>query len=262
MNKKEKILLGTTALLGTALGISIHKNIQQQKNLNETKNSCNHLLEKINRQEAELLQKRGNMHFVKNCLGIIKSFAEDAEESENAEERLNNIVTANQNTIQSIDLIKPLLEHLTYATNNISSNLFEELKHLKVFMRFVKIRSENNCEIKYTLNDNVKPYIKYNICCCILTELLENAFKHSYLSADNNTISIDIKMADDDYMLYKVSNPIYQSKTIHDSSSPGGMGINNIKERLSLYYQNMFEISSEEKNGRYECKLIVKLLKK
>ncbi|WP_372750818.1 hypothetical protein [Labilibaculum sp.] len=262
MNKKEKILLGTTALLGTALGFSVHKNIKQNKQLKEINNASKKLLDKIKTQEAELLQKRGNMHFVKNCLGIIKSFAEKAEDCENDNERLENISSANKNTIQSIDLIYPIFKHLTYATNNIDSSLLDELRHLKIFMEFVKIRVKSECTIEYVLHDNVKPYLKHNICCCILTEILENAKKHSCLSDEDNTISIDLKMADDDYLVYKVSNPISQNKTSQYSSSHKGMGLLNIKERLSLYYQNMYEISAKENNSRYECKLIVKLIKK
>jgi len=259
MNKREKILLGTTALLGTALGISLHHGSKQKRQLKEIDSRSNKLLEKLKDQEAELLQKRGNMHFIKNCLAIIKSFAEDAEVSSDNDEYLENVSRANKNTIQSLELVQPLLEHLTYATNNVSASLFDELKHLKVFMEFVKIRSDNNCKINYKLDDNVKPYLRYSICCCLLTEILENAYKHSYLTEADNMISIKAKVADD-HLIYTVSNPIYKSKRVKQSR-PGGMGLKNIRERLALFYQNDFEISCEENNNRYEFKLIVKLIK-
>lgn len=259
MNKREKLLLGTTALLGTALGISLHKGAKHKKQLKEINDGRCQLLEKLKYQEAELLQKRGNMHFIKNCLSIIKSFAEDAEDCSDKEEYLENVSRANRNTIQSLELVQPLLEHLTYATNNISSSLFDELKHLKVFMAFVKIRSVNNLRINYKLDDNVKSYLRHSVCCCLLTELLENAYTHSYLTEADNMISIKAKVADD-YLIYTVSNPIYKSKRVKQSR-PGGMGLKNIRERLALFYQNDFEISCEEKDNRYEFKLIVKLIK-
>lgn len=259
MNKREKLLFGTTALLGAALGVSLHKGAKHKKQLKEITDVRCQLLEKLKYQEAELLQKRGNMHFIKNCLSIIKSFAEDAEDCSNKEEYWENVSRANRNTIQSLELVQPLLEHLTYSTNNISSSLFDELKHLKVFMAFVKIRSENNLRINYKLDDSVKPYIRHNICCCLLSELLENAYTHSDRSGTDNMISIKAKVADD-YLVYDVSNSISKSKKV-EGSRPGGMGLENIRERLALFYQNDFEVSSMEKNNRYEFKLIVKLIK-
>lgn len=261
MNKREKILFGATALLGTALGISIHEGVKQKKQLDEVNDRSKQLLNKLKSQEAELLQKRGNMHFIKNCLAIIKSFAEDAENSSNKEEYLQNVSRANKNSIRSIELVHPLLEHLTYATHNTSSTLFQELKHLKVFMEFVKIRSVEECHIKYSLHDNVKSYIKHNICCCVLTEILENAFTHSYITDADNTIEIKAKIADDNFLVYTVSNPIYKSKRNKQSSQLGGLGLKNLRERLSLFYQNEFEISCTEDKSRYIFKLIVKLFK-
>lgn len=261
MSFKTKLLYSGAALLGTALGISIHKNIKQRKQLKEANKTSKQLLGKIKKQEAELLQKRGNMHFVKNCLAIIKRFAEEAEECVNKNEKLETISTANRNTIQSIDLIQPLLEHLTYATNNLSSSLNDEFNHLGVFADFIKIRSDNNCDFKVDFNENIESYLDHRICCCIFTEILENAYKHSYLTDSDNTISINARMADDDYLVYEVSNPVYQSKNKSNSSSPSGMGLQNMRERLSLFYQNMYEISAKENNGRYEFKLIVKLMK-
>jgi len=261
MKKREKILLGTTALLGTALGISLHQVSKQKKKMTSIEDNCKQLTAIIQDQEVELLQKRGNMHFVKNCLSIIKSFAEEAEESEDIKEYLDSVSKANRNTIKSLDLVSPLLEHLTYATNHSSSTLFVELKHLKVFREFINIRSDNRYEIRYHLDDNVKPYLKHKICCCVFTEILENAYKHSYITHNDNIIDVDIRIADDDYLIYTVSNPIYISKRAKRTDRVGGMGLKNIRERLAMFYQNGFEISCQELNGRYEFKLIVKLKK-
>jgi len=259
MKKREKILLGTTVLLGTALGYTVYKNIKQKTKLEELDNNRRNLLRTIEIQEAELLQKRGNMHFVKNCLSIIKSFAEEAEYCSEKDEYLDNVSRANTNTIKAINLIQPLLEHLTYATQNNSTTLFQELKHLKVFMEFVKVRSDGDCYFQYNLNDNVKPNIYHKICCCIFTEALENAYKHSYFSAVNNVIDIDIRMSDNDYLIYTVSNPVYKSKQNNTSAQFSGMGLKNLRERLALFYQNEFEIDCTEENSRFYFKLIIKL---
>ena len=64
MKKREKVLFGTTALLGTALGISLHQVSKQKKKLILIEDNCEQLTAIIQYQEVELLQKQGNMHFV------------------------------------------------------------------------------------------------------------------------------------------------------------------------------------------------------
>ncbi|MCT4614613.1 MAG: histidine kinase [Marinifilaceae bacterium] len=258
MNKREKILAGIFGVLGLGLGCAVYSNVQKTKKIKQNRDKIEQLSSWLNEKDMELLQKRGNIHFIKNCISIIKCYAEGVSNSEDCDDALLAEET-NKNTLKSIEVFGDILEYLTYTTQRNTVSLHKELKHLDDFIKFIKIRSESKYKIRLNSEIDNCSAQRYKIIVCLFSELVENAYKHSKPLANDNNIDIHLSIIEENYLSCIVSNPVYISKRNVEKNNSKSMGIKNLEERLDLFYGSNYKLESKVFNKRYEVRLIVKL---
>ena len=173
--------------------------------------------------ELQYLKSQINPHVLFNNLNTIYSYALEKPD-------------------QAPDLILKLsdnLKHVLYESNGHKVPLVKELEYIANYIDFQKIRTENIKEIEYTSSGDFE---QYTIAPLLLITIIENAFKHS---AANSTISIAITVKDG-ILECTCTNLVQTSKSM-DSHMP--IGLENLKKRLSLLYNNKHQLTlkSEEK---------------
>lgn len=154
-------------------------------------------------------------------------------------------------------MIIKLAEFLRYtlANNDRQQNtLNEELKNIKLYLDIEKIRFDDKFIYVEELHEECG---KTEIPSMILQPLFENAIKHAvYETLDTVTIKLTCYRQDDFLKITLCNN--FEGES-HKKGA--GVGLKNIKDRLSLIYRqdNLMEIKKE--SGKFMVNIFIPLQK-
>lgn len=188
--------------------------------------------------EAELrsLKFQINPHFIFNSLNSMSALTEIDPKK------------AKQMIIKLADFLR-----YTLANNDRQQNsLNEELKNIKLYLDIEKIRFDDKFIYVEELHEECG---KTEIPSMILQPLFENAIKHAvYETLDAVTINLTCTRQDDFLKITLCNN--FEGES-HKKGA--GVGLKNIKDRLSLIYQqdNLMEIKKE--NGKFIVNIFIPL---
>jgi LytS/YehU family sensor histidine kinase len=151
-----------------------------------------------------------------------------------AEERLKNI---------EYELFIKIREDVAKETVKLQ----DEIDYLNNYIELHKIRYRKS--VKITFNHNIDTGL--TVAPLLYIILLENAFKHGVETlAENAFIHIDL-YEKDNFIHFDIENNFDPSE-IKESD---GIGLKNLKRRLSLIYENDHELLVESKNNSYKTTL-------
>lgn len=167
---------------------------------------------KVNQLETELklLRSQYHPHFLFNALNTVY-FQIDEE---------------NEAAIESIDLLSSLLRYQLYDIN-AKVTIRQEIDYLETYMRFQRLRMTEQLRLESSFDTALTDQ---KIHPLLFQPLLENAFK--YVGGDYR---IEIRMwKEDSKVRFMARNTIVPDTT--GRKDGGGIGIDNLKKRLSLLY--------------------------
>ncbi len=169
--------------------------------------------------EARVLKSQINSHFIFNALNNIYSMTYFKDE-------------------YTSGYVLKLAQMMRYVMEDCETELTllsKEIEYIENFIDFQKLRFENDKNITFTYN--MENYTKISVPPMLLQPLVENCFKHTPLEVDKNSyIHIFLEVNKNRiYFVAENSQPLIKNKTV---SKRHGIGIENVKRRLQLYYGN------------------------
>ncbi len=160
---------------------------------------------------------------------------------------------------QSLDVIlklSDLLRYMLYETNTTQVDLRKEMDSIKSYMDLEKIRYGNRIDVSL----NIWGDLDHNhIAPMIILPFIENSFKHSTKGLDKSawiTIELGVKA---NKLVLKIENSIPKLSSNQDSVA-GGIGLQNVKRRLSLIYPKKHELKINYNEESYHVHLNLLLL--
>lgn len=164
---------------------------------------------------------------------------------------LNNLYALTvKNSKQAPDVILKLsdmMRYTIYEGEKETVKIGDEIEYLNNYIELHKIRYKKTVEItfKHQIDTGL------TIAPLLFIILLENAFKHGIETLTENAyIHIDL-FEDDETISFKINNN-FDPKEIAESN---GIGLQNLKRRLSLLYKDRHELNIEETNSTYKTTL-------
>lgn len=197
-----------------------YKSIEEKKTL-ENKFLQTQL--QLKEQELKFLKMQIHPHFLFNTLNTLYGFA--LKKSEEAPEMILKLSN--------------LLDYILYQVDKPSVLLKNEIQHIDDYISLEKMRFQESLQVNFnkTLFDNTTQTPPM-----LLLPFVENAFKHG--TQIDGVLNIDINLkTTEDYLFFNIKNTSKKNK-----ESTKGIGLENIKKRLEMLYNNQSElsISSEE----------------
>ncbi len=154
--------------------------------------------------------------------------------------------------------LSDILRYVLYDTNLGSVDIQKELSHLRDFIELEKIRLGDRVKISV---DIVEPPVDMNIEPMLYLTLLENAFKHgSNGLTDEAWVNVNGYPTLDGYSM-KIENSITKG-IVKAKSEIGGIGLENLKKRLTLTYGDKFNLNINHLENSYSVLLDIKLINK
>ncbi len=187
---------------------------------------------KLKEQELQYLKLQIHPHFLFNTLNTIYGLS------------LSN----NRATPEMILQLSELLDYILYQTKKPLVKLEDEINHIRNYIDLEKKRFQDALEIDF--NCGTIP-ADIELAPMLLLPFVENSFKHGKGNDGKLKISICIKLEDEE-LHFKIVNSVSNSS---ESTSGEGIGLENIKRRLNLLYENNHQLNISDVKGSFRVML-------
>ena len=225
------ILLGFF-MTGLNMGIKLlYRSLRDEQQMEE--------LKRLNLQaEMDYLRYQINPHFFMNTLNNIHALIDiDTEYAKSA----------------VIELSK-MMRYVLYESGSETISLKKDIQFIENYIELMRIRYDSSIDICLDYPATIPN--KVAIPPLLLIVFVENAFKHGVSYNHASFIHIRIGYRDD-----AVTAVISNSR--HEKSRPGttGIGLENVKKRLALIYQDNYTLSIDDSDPAvYTVKLIIPIM--
>lgn len=225
------ILLGFF-MTGLNMGIKLlYRSLRDEQQMEE--------LKRQNLQaEMDYLRYQINPHFFMNTLNNIHALIDiDTEYAKSA----------------VIELSK-MMRYVLYESGSETISLKKDIQFIENYIELMRIRYDSSIDIRFDYPDSIPN--KVAIPPLLLIVFVENAFKHGVSYNHASFIHIRIGYRDD-----AVTAVISNNRHEKSRSGTTGIGLENVKKRLALIYQNNYTLSIDDSDPAvYTVKLIIPIM--
>ena len=189
--------------------------------------------------ELSFLKSQINPHFLFNSLNAVYFL----------------IDKNNKDARQALHKFSDMLRYQLYEVKDEKIPIEKEIGYLKDYISLQQLRNEN-CLVQLKLDDRMRSFY---IEPLLLIPFVENSFKHlsHFSNGKSNEIRIDLSKQNGE-MRFSVRNTT-EGKQVHELSTDGGIGLNNVKRRLELLYPQKHDLRISEDNGWFDVHLKIKI---
>jgi hypothetical protein len=228
VSKVLKNIIRDYSIIALAVCVYIIGDYRSKQKLNEQ------LVKAKAEAEIKLLKGQLHPHFLFNSLNNIYSLA----------------LMKSDLTADSILKLTELLDYLVYRANMDKVPLSKEVQLLHNYVDLEKLRYGDKLKVNMDFdleNDAVM------VAPLILLPFAENCFKHGGTGKDGFfTIGMHLKV-DDKKLRFNIRNS--KKKRRENNSVNGGVGLENIRKRLTLLYPKRHKLHIEDVAEFYEVNL-------
>ncbi|MDY8138219.1 sensor histidine kinase [Aquimarina sp. 2201CG5-10] len=192
---------------------------------------------KLKEQELQYLKMQIHPHFLFNTLNTMYGFA----------------LKKSEETPEMILKLSNLLDYLLYQVDKPFVLLKDEMDHIKDYISLEKMRFSDTLDISMNyeeMDDSIE------IAPMLLLPFVENSFKHGQIRNKKLSIIIDLKY-EDNKLFFDIKNSIHNTP----ESSNKGIGLPNIKKRLSTLYKDTHVLKIDKDQEWFKVNLKLNIAK-
>ncbi|MHA7058925.1 sensor histidine kinase [Aquimarina sp. M1] len=194
---------------------------------------------KLKEQELNYLRMQIHPHFLFNTLNTLYGFA----------------LKKSEDTPEMILKLSNLLDYLLYQSDKPWVSLQQEINHIKDYVALEKMRFSDVLDISLHF-ENV--YETTQIAPMLLIPFVENSFKHGQIVGQKLSINIHLQCKENQ-LFFMIKNSIQNTNPKVESTH--GIGLSNIKKRLSLVYKNNYDLTIGTQKNWHIVELTLRNLK-
>lgn len=189
-----------------------------------------------NIMELQFLRSQINPHFLFNTFNNLYGLS----------------ITDPQKTPDAIIKLSEMMRYMLYESNEEKVSVMKEVSYLRNLISLQELRYDEKTYINLCVEGDLE---KYSIAPLLLIAFVENAFKHGEVMDADFPLSIIINL-DNGILNFRLTNKISRK----NKDQVGGVGLNNVKRRLDLLYQNRYHLSIDNNSGVFKSYLSIKLV--
>ena len=167
---------------------------------------------------------------------------------------LNNIYSLiafdPQKAQQSVHSLSKLMRHFMQNIDQKQISLTEEVDFLQQYISLMQLRLTDKTMVRIDFPNQLPPL---TIAPLLFISLVENAFKHGVSATEATELSFSLRV-EKNKVLFRSENTIIPT---NESLYSSGIGIENLRKRLTLLYPKKHQYNIEEKDGKYIAQLSI-----
>lgn len=187
---------------------------------------------KMKEQELDFLKKQLHPHFLFNTLNTIYGMA----------------LKRSEQTPDIIIKLSNLLDYILYQIKKPTVALDDEVSHIQEYIDLEHFRFHDALAVDFK---NESDTSNVNLAPMLLFPFVENAFKHGKIYNGKLQVKIELKIEKKD-LIFRIVNSSSAEKKLNTN---GGIGLENIKKRLKMLYDNNYKLHIDEGLEWYEVEL-------
>lgn len=198
----------------------------------------------LGKSDANLnfLKSQINPHFLFNALNTLFGTALQ----ENAER-----------TGEGIQKLGDMMRFMLHENTQDKISLTREVEYLNNYIDLQKLRTSRSADIR--IDTHIEEQLNnLQITPMLLIPFIENAFKHGISLQQPSYIKITLQTKEST-LYFDVSNSIYIKADNDPEKLKSGIGLENVKQRLSLLYYGKHELIIRESANEFFVHLTLKL---
>ncbi|QCR22761.1 sensor histidine kinase [Pontibacter sp. SGAir0037] len=202
------------------------------------------LQKELGRSNAKLdfLRSQINPHFLFNTLNTLYGTALQ----ENSER-----------TAQGIQMLGDIMRFMLHENHQHKILLSREIDYMRNYIALQSLRTSYSPEI--SIHTNIENVLSERfIAPMLLIPFVENAFKHGISLKQKSWIKVSLHM-EDTKLYFNVYNSKHPKPALDPEEGKSGVGLENVKQRLSLLYDNKHELVIRETIEEYFVHLTLQL---
>ncbi len=193
------------------------------------------LMESKRETEINFLKSQINPHFIFNTLNNIYYL----------------VFEKSDKSLKAIEQLSGLMRYMTYESANETIAICREIDYIEDFIQLESMRISGKANILFEKDIRNS---EFRIPPLLLIPFVENGFKHGIVNDENRPFTIKLSQTDQ-LLLLETENGVNQYQKDH---SPG-VGIENIKKRLALYFPDRHTLNITSQNDLYQVHLTIQL---
>jgi two-component system, LytTR family, sensor kinase len=150
--------------------------------------------------------------------------------------------------------LSELLRYVIYDSQAERVYLNKEIDQIHRFIELFQMRFRNHVKITFGVEGNLNGSM---IEPMVLIPLVENCFKHCNFDSDNQAFIKILLKIEQGKLTFETLNTFSKANTQKDKV--GGVGLENIRKRLDLKYQNNYILETEIVEQIFKIKLSINL---
>jgi len=158
----------------------------------------------------------------------------------------------NSEARKTLEKISEMLRYQLYECNNETISMERELEYIGSYIDLQKLRKENNSDITYEYDEEIKVF---RVAPLLFIPIIENAFKHlSNFTDRTNIVRIEMNKQGGKLVCIVFNTCSASSKNYYQ-----GIGLKNVKRRLELLYPDKHELSVVHEPSSHKVTLTLEL---
>jgi hypothetical protein len=163
------------------------------------------------------------------------------------------LIVQNQEVAQdAVHRLSKLMRYHLYDSNERYVPLRKEIEFMVHFIDLMKLRITPNVLVQYNF-----PEVTHDIMVAplLFIPLIENSFKHGVHLNKPSEIVMTLEVIHQKQIVFYIRNTSFPKKENDQSGS--GIGLENLKKRLSLLYPERYTFVAEENGAYFDCTLTI-----
>jgi sensor histidine kinase YesM len=163
-------------------------------------------------------------------------------------------LTNSKDTSRFILLLSQMMQYILYDCDQEKVNLKDELEFLNGYFELEQ-KKFPDAAIAFQTHGSAADIM---IPPMLFLPLIENSFKHGKHKLENNALVEAELFIHPENLVFLIKNDLLQPSSSLKTGK-GGIGLNNIKKRLELYYPNHYSLNMTVFNDQYMVELKIDL---
>ena len=158
-------------------------------------------------------------------------------------------------TADGIARLSQLMRYMLYDSNASTVPLEKEVAYLRDYIALQRLRIHREVDILFESSSDLG---QREIDPMVLIPFVENAFKHGISTVIASYVHISLILEGNE-LRFQVRNPMHPGGQSSSHGAVGGIGLQNVRQRLEMIYPEGYQLDIGPANGIYEVNLTLHL---
>lgn len=165
---------------------------------------------------------------------------------------LNNLyaLTIDKSDAASAVVLKlsDIMQYVLYDAKEPLISLFKEINYIQSYLDLERLRYGDNVISNTDVNGNIDDI---KVPPLLFLPFIENCFKHGAKENEKIEVTISFENIKDKWLIFKAKNTYFNLSELEEKNTRYGIGIQNVKRRLELLFNNNFELKTTISEQKY-----------